>query len=255
MNREKQALALLEKYRDWGQHRFVFWSGGKDSTVALHLALRAWGDSNSLEIVFIDTGITLPETLEYVKKLAQDWNLPLTVIKPEIDFWDYVAYAGWPHAKALWCRRLLKMEPIKTFYKTKPGWKLQVLGIRKGESKERKEAWFYQHPFMRCTKFKFTYELNPILEWSKRDIARYIHRVQISVNPAYKYFKTSGCYYCPFVRNPTHYLNLKLRHPELFQKIVDGEKVMRKGHNVWPNKSIMPLLEQQFLHEKLLGGR
>lgn len=247
----EESLVLLKKYQDWGQHHFVFWSGGKDSTVALHLALRAW-DLNPPEVVFIDTGITLPETLEYVRRIAQEWNLRLTVLKPEIDFWNYVAYAGWPHAKALWCRRLLKMKPIKEFYKTQPGWKLQVLGIRQRESKERKKAWFYQRPFIRCTVFDFTYELNPLLKWTKKDVNAYIHRVQIPVNPAYKFFKTSGCYYCPFVKNPTHYLNLKRKHPDLFNKIVEGEKIMRKGHDAWPGKSIMPLVEQQFLHDKLL---
>jgi len=57
---EKHALSLLDKYGDrpWSR-RFVFWSGGRDSTVVLHLALRVWKEE--FKAVFIDTGITLPE--------------------------------------------------------------------------------------------------------------------------------------------------------------------------------------------------
>jgi len=228
------------------QNRFVFWSGGKDSTVALHLALRVWWDLNP-RVVFVDTGITLPETLDYIQELAEEWSLNLTVLKPKIDFWDYVAKNGFPNVKALWCRRLLKLEPIKKFMKKQHGWKVQVLGIRKAESNVRRKSWYYQKPFMRHTRLPFTYNLLPILEWSESQVDDYINRVQIPVNPAYKIYRTSGCYFCPFVKAPQHYLALKRRHPELFEKIVEAEKVMRKGKTPWPGKSIVPFAEQQFL--------
>ena len=230
------------------RNRFVFWSGGKDSTVALHLALRAWG--LNLQVIFVDTGITLPETLEYIQKLTEEWSLNLTVLKPEIDFWDYVAKAGFPIVKALWCRRYLKMIPIRKFTKKRRGWKIQVLGIRKAESYTRKKAWYYQKPFMRAIRMPFTYNLYPILNWSDRQVDDYIERFQIPKNPAYQIYGSSGCYFCPFVKNPRHYLMLKQHHPDLFEKIVEAELVMRKGGTPWPGKSILPILEQQFLECK-----
>ena len=226
------------------QNRFVFWSGGKDSTVALHLALRAWQDVN---VVFVDTGITLPETLDYIRELTEKWNLNLTVLKPKIDFWNYVAKNGFPNIKALWCRRLLKLEPIKEFMKKQHGWKVQVLGIRKAESNVRRKSEYYQEPFVRDRRFSLTYNLLPILEWSDQQVDKYIHKFKIPINPAYKIYSTSGCYFCPFVRNSRHYLALKYNHPELFKKIVKAEKVMRKGKTPWAGKSIIPITDQQFL--------
>jgi len=219
------------KQADWVEphNRFVFWSGGKDSTVALHLALRAWRDLNP-RVVFVDTEITLPETLEYVERLTEEWHLNLTVLKPTIDFWDYVAKNGFPLRMALWCRGLLKMQPIKKFMKAHPGWKVQVLGIRKNESVARQKSTFYRKSFVRCDRISFTYELNPILEWSDKQVNEYINQVQIPVNPAYSIYGRSGCYYCPFVCNRNYYLKLKRLHPELFGKIVEAETVMRKGH-------------------------
>jgi len=239
------ALAIFEK-AEWvdPQNRFVFWSGGKDSTVALHLALKFW---KTPKVVFIDTGITLPETLSYVQKLADEWSLNLTVLKPEIDFWEYVAENGFPIIKALWCRRLLKITPIKNFLKKHRGWKVQVLGIRKAESNVRRNAWYYRKPFMRHTKMPFTYNLLPILNWTDQQVDEYIRRARIPVNPSYRIYGTSGCYFCPFISNPRHYLALKRIHPELFDKIVKAEKVMRKGKTPWVGKSIIPLAQQQFL--------
>lgn len=234
------------KQADWvdPENRFVFWSGGKDSTVALHLALRAWKNPH---VVFVDTGITIPETLEYVEKLTEEWNLSLTLLKPEIDFWSYCLRAGFPRVNALWCRRLLKMEPTKKFLKAHPGWKVVVLGIRATESFKRKTSPFYQKHLHRHTKLPFTYELLPILNWTDKQVDDYMMRVQIPPNPAYKEYATSGCYYCPFVNNPKHYLALKRNYPELFQNIVDAEKAMRKGGTAIRRKSIIPVAEQQFL--------
>ena len=243
-------MSELEVFRkaDWvePENRFVFWSGGKDSTVALHLALRAWS-SNPPKVVFVDTGITLPETIEYVHELAEEWSLNLTVLKPEIDFWSYVETASFPTVKALWCRWRLKVNPIRKFLKSHLGWKVQVLGIRKAESYARKISQYYDRSFKRNPSLPFTYDLFPILDWSNRQVENYIKRHEIPVNPAYRLYGTSGCYFCPFVRNSKHYLTLKRLHPELFQKIVDAERNLRKGGTSWPQKSIIPMLEQQFL--------
>jgi len=244
-----ERILKVFKQAEWvePQNRFVFWSGGKDSTVALHLALKVWRNPR---VVFVDTGITLPETLDYIQKLTEEWNLNLTVLKPEIDFWDYVAEKGFPIVKALWCRRLLKITPIKKFMKKQHGWKVQVLGIRKAESYVRRKAWGYQRPFMRHFKIPFTYNLLPILEWTDQQVNRYIRKFKIPINPSYQIYGTSGCYFCPFVSNNRHYLALKRYHPELFEKIVEAETIMRKGKTAWVGKSIIPLAEQQFLEVK-----
>jgi len=223
---EKEALHLLGKYghKPWcWDHRYIFWSGGRDSTVVLHLALRAW--KRDFKTIFIDTRITLPETLKYVYDIAELWNIDLIVLKPDVDFWKYVRIAGFPIVTALWCRRILKMQPIRKFFSQKEnrGWKLEVLGIRKKESWKRERSPFYQKPFQRSNQFKFTYELNPILEWTAKQIKAYMRRYRIPENPSYQIYKTAGCYFCPFVRNKRHYLTLKNRHPDLFKRIVDAE--------------------------------
>jgi len=247
---EKVALArrLLNDYGRWNwDHRLVFWSGGKDSTVVLHLALNEW--NGDFIPVFVDTGITIPETIRYVKRISKLWNLRLKIIKPKIDFWNEVIKCGFPHHKALWCRSKLKMQPIRSFLDRLIGWKLQVLGIRAKESIIRRDSWFYKKPFMRSDIFNFTYELNPILDWTKRDVLRYLCENEIPQNEAWRLYHTSGCYFCPFVRNTTHYLTLKRLHPELFRKIVDAERKMGKRKQALPTKSLFPLEWQKLLSD------
>lgn len=57
---------------------YVAFSGGKDSTVALHLALQA--DSN-VPVVFFDSGLEFPETYAFIAELAERWNLRITWIR------------------------------------------------------------------------------------------------------------------------------------------------------------------------------
>lgn len=237
------------KQADWvaPQNRFVFWSGGKDSTVALHLALRAWKNP---KVVFIESELTLPETLDFIEEIEKLWSFSLLRIKVDFDFWAYVAKYGFPYVHSLWCRRLLKYEPIKDFYRKVHGWKVQVLGIRKAEGVHRAKSQYYQKDFWRDDRFRFCYTLLPLLDWSNAKIKRYNNEHKIPVNPCYKYYKTSGCYYCPFIRNQKHYLSLKHRHPRLFQKIVDAEDIMRKGKSSLFSTNqifVKDLAEQQFL--------
>jgi len=235
---EKEALQFLGRFSE-KRNKFVSWSGGLDSTVVLHLALRAWNDFTT---IFIDTGITIPETLQYVEKMSKEWGLNLVILKPKIDFWDYVKRNGFPMIKVLWCQRKLKMEPLRDFYRTVPGHKIQAIGIRKAESTMRKHR--YNSKIMLHSKIKDVSAIHPILDWNKRDVLAYCKKHGIPQNPSYRYYSTSGCYYCPFIRNKRHYLVLRMRHPELFQKIVEAEDAMRNKGTAWIDMSAASLSKQ-----------
>ena len=58
----------------------VVWSGGKDSTVVLHLA-KTVADrvGKAFDVVFIDHYMHFDETLEFIEKVAKEWGLRLFV--------------------------------------------------------------------------------------------------------------------------------------------------------------------------------
>lgn len=77
------------------KHPIVCWSGGKDSTVILHLVLK---HRPNIDVVFNDTGVEFPETRDFVSQIVKDWKVNLHTAKPKPGetFWDVTAKHGWP---------------------------------------------------------------------------------------------------------------------------------------------------------------
>lgn len=74
---------------------FVSWSGGKDSTVVVDLARQV--DPN-VPVVFFDSGLQFPETLQYLQDLSEAWRLNFTVIPAEPDLLTVmIALGGFDH--------------------------------------------------------------------------------------------------------------------------------------------------------------
>lgn len=67
---------------------YISFSGGKDSTVLLHLVRSIYPD---VEAVFSDTGLEYPELKEHVKKFNN-----VTIIRPEITFKQFIETKGYP---------------------------------------------------------------------------------------------------------------------------------------------------------------
>ena len=55
---------IIEWYTRWNGQVYVSFSGGKDSTVLLHLVRRIYPD---VEGMFVDTGLEYPEIRNFVK--------------------------------------------------------------------------------------------------------------------------------------------------------------------------------------------
>lgn len=67
---------------------YVSFSGGKDSTVLLHIARRIYPD---IKAVFVDTGLEYPEIRQFVKTFNNvDW------IKPKMNFKQVIEKYGYP---------------------------------------------------------------------------------------------------------------------------------------------------------------
>lgn len=98
--KQKQALPLDQKVQltkqriqewvdRWGLDGVcVSFSGGKDSTVLLHIAREMYPD---IKAVFIDTGLEYPELREFVRTFDNvDW------IKPQMSFKQTIQKYGYP---------------------------------------------------------------------------------------------------------------------------------------------------------------
>lgn len=66
---------ILEWYNYWNGQVYVSFSGGKDSTVLLHIVRNLFPD---VEAVFVDTGLEYPELRAFVKTFDN-----VTCLKPK----------------------------------------------------------------------------------------------------------------------------------------------------------------------------
>ena len=74
----------------WGKdHVCVSFSGGKDSTVLLHIVRGMYGDE--IPAVFVNTGLEFPEIQRHVRSFPN-----VTILTPEMNFRDVITKYGYP---------------------------------------------------------------------------------------------------------------------------------------------------------------
>ena len=74
----KSVHILREAYREF-KNLCMLWSVGKDSTVMLWLARKAFFGHCPIPLVHIDTSFKIPQMIEYRDRLALEWNLNMVV--------------------------------------------------------------------------------------------------------------------------------------------------------------------------------
>ena len=91
MSLEDKILKCKEKLWDFYEYNkgnvCVSFSGGKDSTVLLHIARQVYPE---IKAVFCDTGLEYPETKQFVNSFDN-----VDIIRPQIDFKTVIKEYGW----------------------------------------------------------------------------------------------------------------------------------------------------------------
>lgn len=79
---------IREWYDYWDGQVYIAFSGGKDSTVLLHIARELYPD---IEAVFVNTGLEYPEIQSFVKTFNN-----VTILRPKMRFDDVIKTYGYP---------------------------------------------------------------------------------------------------------------------------------------------------------------
>ncbi len=129
---------LIERFDGMDEITVAF-SGGKDSTLVLLLALKhSEINGTKVKVVFNDTLGEMPNVklwVEMVRKAIEDY-VEFIVTKPlePMAFWWGLAVKGYPppNWKFRWCTKFLKTLPFRRTISN-----VVVIGVRKSESKQR----------------------------------------------------------------------------------------------------------------------
>ena len=79
---------IIEWYTRWNGQVYVSFSGGKDSTVLLHIARQCFPD---IEAVFVNTGLEYPEIQKFAKSFEN-----ITVVRPSKSYVEVIKHFGYP---------------------------------------------------------------------------------------------------------------------------------------------------------------
>jgi len=231
---ESQSVYILREAYKHFRSLCMLWSIGKDSTVMLWLARKAFLGHVPFPLVHIDTSYKIPAMIEYRDRLARDWGLEMVVGQNRAA----LAAGMGPEEGRLTCCAALKTEALKhTLAGTWPRMRMDasgtyreevdgapftgvIVGARADEEGSRsKERYFSprtessdweiaDQPPELWSQFKTEFapgthvRIHPLLDWTEVNIWEYIEAEKIPIIDLYfdrgegSRYRSLGCAPC-----------------------------------------------------------
>ncbi len=193
--RHHGATAVLEHSlndADLGRVALVS-SFGAESVVLLHLVSVIAPET---PVLFIDTRMLFPETLEYQRKLAE--TLPLCDIRtiraaqPRLDYEDPDNTLHQFNTDA--CCNVRKVEPLERALKGFDGW---ITGRKRYQGSSREAVQFFE------AEGDVRIKVNPLAHWGREDLEEYMVENRLPRHPLVaKGFPSIGCAPCTTAVKP-----------------------------------------------------
>lgn len=236
---------------------YISFSGGKDSTVLLHIAREMYPD---IKGVFLNTGLEYPEIIEYIKT----WD-NIEYIRPKHSFKTVIEQYGYPciskdvankiklyqrtkqerlkdkilngdekgYGKLSKCWHFLLDAPFKIsdeccyHLKKSPAKHFEketglspVIGTMVEDSRLRENAYYKRGG---CNSFNDRRNMStPMSFWTKKDVWDYIRQFNVPYSKIYDMgYKNTGCAFCLFGLNmqehPNKFELMKETHPKMYE--------------------------------------
>jgi phosphoadenosine phosphosulfate reductase len=182
-----------EQVLAWAAERFgarilLTCSWQKQSSVLVHMISEI---APAMRVVEFDTGLLFPETYETRERLISRYPIKFEKIEPE---WT-VAQQAENVGDRLWerdpdrCCGIRKVAPLERALEGMDAW---VTGIRREQSTTRQNA-----RKIELDERRGVVKVQPLADWTSRDVWRYIWRHGIPYNPLHDHgFPSVGCIPC-----------------------------------------------------------
>ncbi len=181
----RMALATIQRALSLGAAGYIAVSGGKDSTVVLHLVRSLAPD---MPAVYSNDEWNLPETDAYIARIP---NLAQIAGKVQHSDW-FTSWANGPinlPPGTIWVDAPHN-NGLQT-YAAAQGWNLVYLGLRQEESSKRRVHLRTNGPLF-LAQSDHTWHCNPIHNWAWQDVWAYIVSNNLDYNRAYDRLEAIG---------------------------------------------------------------
>jgi phosphoadenosine phosphosulfate reductase len=174
-------------FENFGERHYIACSFQKTSSVTAHLATQV---NPEARFFYLDTDVLLQESYETRDRLAEALGIEfdrfhnLTLAEQEAE-----------HGPELWnrdpdaCCGIRKVEPMRRALSSVDCW---VAGVRRADSSSRATT-----PKFGWDKRFNLWKLNPLADWTERDVWNYIREHHLPYNPLHDHgYPSIGCTHC-----------------------------------------------------------
>lgn len=181
----QQALEWM--FETFGERHYIAYSFQKTTSVTVHMASRI---NPEARFFYLDTDLLFPETYETRDRLAEALGV-------EFDRYHGISLAEQAerHGDELWkrdpdaCCGIRKVEPMREALSSVDCW---VAGVRRADSSTRANT-----PKFAWDKRFNLWKLNPLADWTERDVWNYIREHELPYNPLHDQgYPSIGCTHC-----------------------------------------------------------
>jgi phosphoadenosine phosphosulfate reductase len=187
LERSTAQEALEWMFENFGERHYIACSFQKTSSVTAHLASSV---NSEARFFYLDTDFLFEESYETRDRLAEALGIEfdrfhnLTPEEQEVE-----------HGPELWnrdpdaCCGIRKVEPMRRALSSVDCW---VAGVRRADSSTRSKT-----PKFGWDKRFNLWKLNPLADWTERDVWNYIREHHLPYNPLHDHgYPSIGCTHC-----------------------------------------------------------
>jgi sulfate adenylyltransferase subunit 2 len=198
---ENQSVYILREAHRKFKRLAMLWSIGKDSSVLLWLARKAFFGHVPMPCVHVDTSYKIPEMIQFRDQKVREWNIDLIVGQNKAAL---AAGKTFPNGALtrVECCGLLKKDALQQVIEEKD-YQAVIVGIRRDEEGTRaKERYFSprdknfewnfkDQPPELWDQFKTDFDpgthirIHPLLHWTEINVWEYIEREKIPIVDLY----------------------------------------------------------------------
>jgi len=154
----------------------VAWTGGKDSTVLLHIIRELHGGLVPYPVFFNDSTFEFPDIYRFINRLTKAWRLRLVRVKhlqPDLEVFSKLS-----EERKLEFSRIMKINTLH-WALSKYGWRAFLVAIRRDEHPSRKKEVYVSSRGDHL-------RIHPLLDFTEKDIWEYIRAHRVPVVSLYK---------------------------------------------------------------------